>query len=83
MCNIDTAGGLIKPGPNATVFYNGQPLAVVGCPVEPHGPGPHIAAVMVEGSAMLFINGIAVCLAGSKASCDHQATGRPNFTASV
>lgn len=80
VCNVDTAGGLIKPGPNTKVFYKGNPVAVVGCPVEPHGPGPHIAAVIETGSSKVFIGGIPVCMAGSRASCDHTATGRPDFT---
>lgn len=80
VCNIDTAGGVIKPGPNTKVFYFGNPVAVVGCEVAPHGPGTHQGAVMVTGSAKVFISGIPVCMAGSLASCGDQATGRPNYT---
>lgn len=80
ICNVDTAGGLIRPGPNAKVFYHGNPVAVVGCPVEPHGNGSHRDAVMITGSSKVFITGIPVCMAGSEASCGDRATGQPNFT---
>lgn len=79
VCNVDTAGGVIKPGPNSKVFYKGNPLAVVGCPVQPHPPD-HVGSVMVTGSSKVFISGVAVCKAGSKASCGDTATGRPNLT---
>lgn len=82
VCNLDTAGGIIQPGPNVGVLYNGQPIAVVGCTVVDHGSGPHKTAVMQTGSVGLSINGIPVCFAGSRASCNDVATGRPNFTVS-
>lgn len=82
VCNMDSAGGIIKPGPNVKVFYKGQPLAVVGCEVTGHGSGSHAAAVMIQGSNKLFINGIPVCIAGSLASCGDRATGRPDLTTS-
>lgn len=80
ICNIDTAGGVIKPGPNTKVFYHGNPVAVVGCEVTPHGNGQHQGAVMITGSAKVFVTGIPVCMAGSLASCGDRATGRPNYT---
>jgi uncharacterized Zn-binding protein involved in type VI secretion len=80
VCNVDTAGGTILPGPNAIVYYKGNPLAVVGCPVAPHDT--HDRAVMETGSTKVFIGGIAVCMAGSRASCGHTATGRPDLTTS-
>lgn len=82
VCNMDSAGGIIKPGPNVTVFYKGQPLAVVGCEVYGHGSGSHAAAYMITGSAKVFIKGIPVCMAGSRASCNDVATGRPDLTTS-
>lgn len=79
VCNLDNAGGgVILPGANTKVFYKGQPVAVVGCVVAPHGN--HDRAVMQTGSGKVFINGIPVCMAGSKASCDHTATGRTDVT---
>lgn len=83
VCNMDTAGGIIKPGPNQRVFYQGSQLAVVGCEVVSHGPGTHQGAVMVTGSAKVFIDKIPVCMAGSLASCGDRATGRPNLTTNV
>lgn len=80
VCNMNSAGGLILPGPNEKVFFHGQPLAVVGCPVQSHGNGPHQGARMVTGSSKVFINGIPVCMAGSLASCGDQADGQPNLT---
>lgn len=80
VCNIDTAGGLILPGPNTKVFFHQQPLAVVGCPVAPHGGGSHLAAIMIQGSGKVSISSIPVVLAGDKSSCDHEATGQPTLT---
>lgn len=74
---IDTAGGTIKGGKQVIATINGAFIAVVGDEVEPHGKGPHGGAVMVQGSAVFTINGIPVCLAGHKASCDDVATGDP------
>jgi uncharacterized Zn-binding protein involved in type VI secretion len=83
VCNMDSAGGMIRTGPNVGVTYNGQPLAVVGCPVEDHGSGQHRSATMIQGSVGLAINGLPVCYAGSRASCNDVATGRPNLTVSA
>ena len=77
VCNVDTAGGVIKTGSNVTVTFNGQPLAVVGCEVAPHGNGPHQGAVMVQGNPAITINGIPVCFQGDRASCGDTATGQP------
>ena len=74
----NAGGGIILPGPNTKVFYKGQPVAVVGCVVAPHPR--HARAEKIQGSAKMFINGIPVCMAGSRASCDHVATGRPDVT---
>lgn len=77
ICNMDTAGGLILPGTQSKFFYRGQPAATVGSPVSPHGG--HIGAVMVQGSTKMFITGIPAVYQGCRASCDHTATGRPDF----
>lgn len=79
---IDSAGGIIQPTQTAVTF-NGLPLAVVGCAVTGHGGPPHNAASMVQGSAIFKINGIPVCLAGSRASCNDVATGQALLTCSV
>lgn len=80
VCNLNSAGGTILPGPNRKVFYNDQPLAVVGCPVAPHGNNPHNSAVMITGNAKVTIDGIPVCVAGSLASCGHTANGQANLS---
>lgn len=79
VCNISSAGGTIRPT-QTQVRWNGQPVAVVGCPVDGHGQTPHNNPRMVQGSGVMRINGVPVCLAGHKASCDHQANGVPGFT---
>uniref|UniRef100_A0AAU8KW82 Phospholipase n=1 Tax=Pseudomonas phage vB_PaeM_FBPa36 TaxID=3231237 RepID=A0AAU8KW82_9VIRU len=80
VCNMDSAGGVILPGPNVKCFYKGQPFAVIGCAVAGHGRTPHDSARMIQGSVKMAITGIPVCLQGSMASCGHTATGRPNLT---
>lgn len=80
VCNVDTAGrGLLLPGAQSKVFYKGNPVAVVGTRVAPHPEG-HLNETMVEGSAIVNIMGVPVVFAGCKASCGHEATGRPDFT---
>jgi len=58
----------------------GNPVAIVGCPVDPHGPPPHDSAVMVEGEKWIDIEhggaNIKVCFLGHRASCGCAATGR-------
>jgi uncharacterized Zn-binding protein involved in type VI secretion len=44
-------------------------VAVVGANIEPHGPGLHAAATMVQGSPDTFVNGLALCRVGDLASC--------------
>lgn len=80
VANIDSAGGLIKAGAQAKVFYKGQPVAVVGSEVQSHGSGPHQGPAMAAGSSKVNINGVPVCFAGCLATCGDQATGRPDFT---
>ena len=79
VCNVDTAGGVIQPLQTAWTF-NGNPVAIVGCPVAAHPPCPlfpeHCSAKMVEGQANITFNGIPVCFEGHKASCGCGATGR-------
>lgn len=80
VCNLNSAGGTILPGPNTTVFFKGNPLAVVGCPVASHGRSPHDSPVMVSGNSKVRIKGISVCVEGSMASCGHAANGQSNLT---
>lgn len=72
---VDTAGGVVLPGPNATVMVNGLPAAVVGCPVAPHGDPPHSTAFLVTGSGSVFVGGLPLVRAGDRASCGHVVTG--------
>lgn len=76
---IDTAGGTIQ-ATQVKHTINGAPIATVGASVTGHGSGAHAGAVMVQGSAIFTINGVAVVLAGMRASCNDQATGDPKHT---
>jgi uncharacterized Zn-binding protein involved in type VI secretion len=80
---VDSAGGVINGGGQSFVTVNGAPMAVVGDGVAGHGSGSHASAVLVQGSSILTINGVPVVLAGMRASCNDQATGRPNVTCSA
>ena len=79
VCNLDTAGGIITPL-QTKATWNGNPIAIVGCPVVPHPPCDdepiHCSAVMAEGDPKVTINGIPVCFRGHVANCGHPATGR-------
>ncbi|BEG72436.1 PAAR domain-containing protein [Pseudomonas aeruginosa] len=82
VCNIDSAGGTIRPSGNSTGFYKGNPIAVLGDPVDGHGRSPHNSANMVQASTKAFIKGVPIVLQGMSASCGHTATGRPDATSS-
>ena len=73
--NQDTAGGTIIGALQDFARVEGTPWAVLGDPVDGHGPSPHDAPVMAEGSPFARINGIPVCRAGHLATCGHPATG--------
>lgn len=70
---IDAAGGMIVGNLAPTVFVEGNPVAVQGAEVEPHGR--HRNQVMEGASENVFANGIPVCRAGDSASCGHAASG--------
>lgn len=79
-CNVDTASGLIRPLQD-WVTVDGQPVGIVGCPVDSHSPceapdPPHCAANMTQGKSWITIDGIPVCFEGHEASCGHPATGQ-------
>jgi len=77
---MDTAGGLILEG-DPTLLIDGNPVAVVGNPVESHGNNEHDNAVMIGGNPSLVVNGVPVCTAVlSQSSCGHQPTGSAIFT---
>lgn len=73
--NQDAAGGLIVGNLAPTVIINGTPVAVIGAAVQGHGPAPHAAPVMAEGSGSVFAHGIPVCRLGDAATCGHTASG--------
>lgn len=75
---VDSAGGIILGGGQSFVYANGALVAVDGDPVAPHGVAPHSAPVMIAGSKNVYINGIAVCNAGDRATCGHSASGSSN-----
>lgn len=52
-----------------TVIVCGRPAVVLGSPVIPHGPGPHLAPVMVGCSSSVLFSKIPVCRTGDSASC--------------
>jgi uncharacterized Zn-binding protein involved in type VI secretion len=80
---IDTAGGgIISGGIQTFVTVEGGLWIVVGDSVASHGSGPHVAAVMNQGSTFIKINSIAACLAGHTATCGHTATGSANMRGS-
>lgn len=74
---IDTAGGVIRGGGQVMARINGAPMAVLNDAVIAHGSGSHQSAKMVQGSAIIRINGVPVVMAGCRASCGHVATGSP------
>ena len=73
--NVDTAGGLIIDTPDTKTTVGGNPIAVVGSNILPHGSGAHASASIVEGAAKTTAGGIPICRAGSLASCGDRATG--------
>lgn len=79
--NLDTAGGLIVGNLAPTVYIEGYNVVCLGAEVEPHGPGEHNSAIMVEGSSNVFANNISICRQGDLASCGHPATGSSNVFA--
>jgi uncharacterized Zn-binding protein involved in type VI secretion len=54
-------------------------ISCVGDSIAPHGPPPHDAAVMVQGSLDTFVNGIPICRMGDLASCQcYVISGSPD-----
>lgn len=73
----DVAGGAIS-ATQGLVTTDGLALVVVGDPVAFHGGGTHVAATMAAGSAVVTIDGKAVCRVGDAATCGHTvAAGSP------
>jgi uncharacterized Zn-binding protein involved in type VI secretion len=73
---LDSAGGTQAGGHQNWFLIDGEPVVVIGDPVEPHGPPvPHDAAVMAEGLDWFTLDGKPACRAGHAASCGHATTG--------
>lgn len=76
---VDYAGGkILGMKQDGSVFANGSNIAVNLDRVEAHGSGTHSSAVMVASCNNAFINGIMVCNAKDKSTCEHEASGSSN-----
>jgi uncharacterized Zn-binding protein involved in type VI secretion len=75
LSGADSAGGLIAGPQQTSVLSSGNPLAVKGDPVMPHGLPPCLTVVMVGSSGTVFAEGKPIVRAGDSASCGHPATG--------
>lgn len=77
---IDEASFSFIDGQAFSFLEQNNPVAIVGCPVDPHAPCPvvpiHCKAVMAEGASWITIDGVPVCFMDHRASCGHPATGR-------
>lgn len=74
VCNLDAAGGVIRPLGNLGVTVGGLPWAVAGDPVDSHGSDAHAAAVMTS-IVGVTIDGVPVVVETTPATCGHTATG--------
>lgn len=73
---IDNAGGgLITGDLEPHVKINGVSWAVFGAAIASHGPSPHDAATISQGSTFVRINGVAPAAFGHLATCGHTVTG--------
>lgn len=80
---VDNAGGgTLLAGPTVGVTIDGSRWALVGDPVASHGPSPHDAATLTQGSDFVTVEGLAPVLAGHLASCGDAATGSGHVTVS-
>ncbi|SEQ48234.1 Zn-binding Pro-Ala-Ala-Arg (PAAR) domain-containing protein, incolved in TypeVI secretion [Faunimonas pinastri] len=77
---LDSAGGEQLAGGQAFFTVDGQPVVLLGDPVQSHGKAPHDAATMVQASSIFQINGVGVCRAGDLASCGHASSGADWFS---
>ena len=73
----DCGGGIIMNTRGIQSTLNGQPIAVEGDVVAPHGTGPHASATTTA-SANTTINGYRIVLEGDPATCGHPATASAN-----
>lgn len=81
---VSTVGGAIillppPPAVDRNVFINNSLVVVQGQRIASHGPPPHNAATMAQGSPDVFIYGIPMCREGHLGSCGDAATnGSPD-----
>lgn len=71
----DSAGGKIVGVTQRLAYCEGYIISVVPDPIQPHGSGPHVLAVMATGSVLVYAEGYQVCRKDDKASCGDKATG--------
>jgi len=81
--SVDSAGGTQLNGGQDFCRCESQLIVLLGDPVTGHGPAPHAAPVMAQGSPFVRINGIPVCRAGHTASCGHASTGSSSMRIST
>ena len=62
-------GIILGPGAGIGTYGDGEIVSTIGDAIEPHGPSPHDAATMIEGSVDTFVNGVPICALGDFASC--------------
>lgn len=83
LVGVDTAGGGVILGPGASkLSVGGVRVSLVGDSIAPHGPPPHITAVVLTGSNKLSVGGVPVTIQGSATSCGHDATGSAKLSVS-
>jgi uncharacterized Zn-binding protein involved in type VI secretion len=61
-------GVILGPG-GLGQYGDGLTVSVVGDLIAPHGPSPHDAGVIIQGSPDTFINGIPLVHIGDATSC--------------
>ena len=82
---LDSAGGVQLAGGQSTFTIQGQPVVLLGDPVQPHdlkndNKKHRNNPTMVEGSKWFTWNGKNVVVETCAASCGHKTTGRPWLT---
>lgn len=77
--DVNDAGGTIIATPQTFVFIDGRLASVIGSGVSSHATCPtppiHCAAVVISGSAIVFIQGIPAVRSGDSDSCGHTRIG--------
>jgi uncharacterized Zn-binding protein involved in type VI secretion len=66
---VDMCTGPILMPLQGTVFVGGSLWAVLGTPVTPHAPGPHLVPFLAQANFQVYVGGIPSCRAGHTATC--------------